>query len=127
MKYTVLYIFFFILFVFIHYIEGITLMGSLSMAQLWKIPLLAFLIFKCVSSIRRRVSFEKFGCLFSLETLLSPETIVNPTRAIVKFSKQLPLILFSLPLNFPHGSASGSGCAAVCGSAALRMRRTPCG
>ena len=69
-------------------------MGSLSMAQLWKIPLLAFLIFKCVSSIRRRVSFEKFGCLFSLETLLSPETIVNPTRAIVKFSKQLPLILF---------------------------------
>lgn len=94
MKYTVLYIFFFILFVFIHYIEGITLMGSLSMAQLWKIPLLAFLIFKCVSSIRRRASFEKFGCLFSLETLLSPETIVNPTRAIVKFSKQLPLILF---------------------------------
>lgn len=87
------YLFFFFLYFFLHYIEGLPTTGSLSIAQIWKIPLLLYFIFINIRISRKRKRFEYLGYLYSLEAFLCPAFIASPLPVITFASKQLPLVL----------------------------------
>lgn len=88
--YTLLFIIYFVL----HYIEGLPPIGGLSIAQLWKLPLIGYLL-ACVLSTKRKFNkFEKTGYLYSIEPYFCPAIVTNPF-SIVSFSmRQLPIPLF---------------------------------
>lgn len=88
------YIFFFILFVVLHYIEGFPDVDGFSVAQLWKIPLLLFLILYFILHIRKTEKFEKWTMLLILESFFCIEIIINPTSTFTNAIKLIPLVLF---------------------------------
>lgn len=90
LKYLILFICYF----FIHYIEGFPPIGSLSIAQLWKIPLLLYLLVYNILFVKNRPIFEKTGYWLSIEYFFSLETVIKPLNVIIRVSKQLPFILF---------------------------------
>lgn len=92
-RYQLVYIIFFLLFFVIHYLEGLPPIGGLSFAQLWKIPILIFLLFYNLLSLRKKNVFEKSGYMLSFEYLLGPEMLLNPVKEIISISKNLPFIL----------------------------------
>ncbi|MDE7129203.1 MAG: O-antigen ligase domain-containing protein, partial [Alistipes sp.] len=55
------YIFFFLVFFLVHYLEGLPPIGSLSVAQLWKLPLLGVLLIYNITRVYRYTSIEKSG------------------------------------------------------------------
>lgn len=93
MRFYILYIVCFVAFVGVHYMEGLPPVGGFSMAQLWKIPILMYLLFICMTS-RRKYAFEKSAYYYSIESFLCPAIITNPLSIIIFASKQLPLVLF---------------------------------
>lgn len=98
-----IYIICFIIYFGLHYIEGLPPIGGLSTAQLWKIPLIGFLLVYALSSKRKLNQFEKTGYLYSFEPFLCPAILTNPF-AIVTFSmRQMPIPLF---FNFWHRYSS---------------------
>ncbi len=88
------YIFFFILFFSFHYVEGLPPIGSLSVAQVTKIPiLLLFFVYLFFNRKRKLTSFEKCGYLYSFEPIFCPASIAQPLQVLIFSIKQLPLIL----------------------------------
>lgn len=65
MRFYILYIVCFVAFVGVHYMEGLPPVGGFSMAQLWKIPILMYLLFICMTS-RRKYAFEKSAYYYSM-------------------------------------------------------------
>ncbi len=93
MKYLLQYIFWFILFFGIHYAEGLTSMGTLSFAQLWKMPLIAFgilLLFKR----KNKYTFEYVGIITFIEAFFCPEMSKIPLSVLLYSSKNLLVVLF---------------------------------
>lgn len=94
----------FILYVSIHYLEGFSGMGEsavtqfsvggMSIAQVWKLPLLAVLMLFFVLTTGKSKGFEMWTIILAIETLFSVETFENPVFAIVSAVKLLPFVLF---------------------------------
>ena len=93
-RFKVKYIFFFLLFFFIPYLEGVDLGGMFSFAQLWKIPVLAFLLFYLIKKQIRQASFSKLTYWFSGVTFLNRDIFISPLGAFLFASKLLPFPLF---------------------------------
>lgn len=91
---TIKYILAFVLFFFLHYIEGLPPLAGLSIAQLWKLPILLVLIICLFVKAQPLKKFERFGYLFSIEPFLSLGILSNPMSVFLFSVKQLPLILF---------------------------------
>lgn len=94
MSYILIYFICFSIFFLLHYLEGITLGGGLSVAQIWKVPVLLFLIFYI---IRRHLKTEKFvrtNYLLTGEVFLNQEIFINPMGVFIYASKLLPFPLF---------------------------------
>lgn len=88
------YIIFFLIFFLLHYFEGLPPIGGLSVAQVWKLPILGMLLIYNITKVYRYTSIEKSGYLMSLECMMNQETLINPMFSVVKASKQLTLPLF---------------------------------
>lgn len=88
------YISWFILFVIIHYLEGGFYIGGLSFAQLWKLPILAYLLYYNIVKGYKHTIFEKSGYALVIEYMLSQEFIINPLKNIIDATKNIPLMLF---------------------------------
>lgn len=88
------YIFWFILFIIVHYLEGGLYFGGLSFAQLWKLPVLAYLLYYNIEKGYKSISFEKRGYALVFEHMLSQEFIINPLKNIIDATKNIPMILF---------------------------------
>lgn len=86
------YLLFFFLFFGLHYIEGLPPVGPFSVAQLWKIPLLAYFVVLCVKN-RKRERFETVGYWYSAEAFLCPAVFANFLSVVQFAMKQLPLVL----------------------------------
>ena len=84
----------FVLFFFLHYIEGLPPLAGLSIAQLWKLPILLVLIICLFVKAQPLKKFERIGYLFSIEPFLSLGILSNPMSVFLFSVKQLPLILF---------------------------------
>lgn len=94
MKFYQKYLFFFLLFFLVHYLEGMEDIGGFSFAQLWKTPLLLYLLLFNMMCLKSRTLFEKSNYLLSIEYLLSPETLIRPISVVITVIKQLPFVLF---------------------------------
>lgn len=94
MRFIVNYILLFLLFFGIHYLEGVDLSGQFSLAQLWKMPLLLFLLVYNILSIRKYYLFEKASYGLSVVYFFNPETLSNLLFNVVRASRQLPLALW---------------------------------
>lgn len=93
-KFIFKYILLFLLFIFLHYIEGLPPIFGLSVAQFWKLPLLFFLVCYNLYYVKKRILFEKSAILLFFEIILSRETWIYPLKNIIYATKQLPLVLF---------------------------------
>lgn len=94
MRGYVRYIAWFVLYCGLHYIEGYPPMGGLPVAQLWKLPLLAYLLLFTIRSRRRKFAFEKSIYGFAIVSTLNVESLSNPIYSLAHAMKQLPLVLF---------------------------------
>jgi len=94
MKFYQKYLSFFLLFFLLHYLEGMKDIGGFSFAQLWKMPLLLYLLLFNMMCLKSRTLFEKSTYLLCIEYLLSPETLIKPISAVITVIKQLPFVLF---------------------------------
>ena len=74
--------------------EGLPPIGGLSIAQLWKIPILLYLLYVVYRNDRKWFTFEKYSYIYSAENFLCPAIISNPVSIIIHASKQLPMVLF---------------------------------
>ncbi|MCQ2959429.1 MAG: O-antigen ligase family protein [Bacteroidales bacterium] len=83
----------FVLFVFVHYCEGLPSFGGVSFAQLWKLPILFYFIFCLYKYDRKWFRFEKVSYLYSFENFFCPYVIEKPFTILIHASKQLPLVL----------------------------------
>lgn len=88
------YLLFFLLFVFLQYMEGLPPIRGLSIAQLWKIPILFYLVYVVYKDDRKWFTFEKYSYIYSAENFFCPAIISNPVSIIIHASKQLPMVLF---------------------------------
>ncbi len=88
------YIFCFIIFFILHYIEGLPPIFDLPIAQLWKLPLLLYLLLLSLQSARKKYELEKSSYWLALQSTLNVETIINPMYSVVHGMKLLPLALF---------------------------------
>lgn len=88
------YIFFFLLFVGIHYMESLPPIAGLSVAQLWKIPVILCLLVHFMLSGRRKSSFEIWGMLVFGEAFLCPEMWTAPLGVLLYATKNLLCLLF---------------------------------
>lgn len=88
------YMAWFLLYCGLHYIEGYPPMGGLPVAQLWKLPLLAYLLLLTIRSRKRKFAFEKSIYGFSIISTLNVESLSNPLYSLAHAMKQLPLVLF---------------------------------
>lgn len=88
------YIVFFILFLIIQYCEGLPSVGGISFAQLWKLPILGYLLYCLYKYDRKWFAFEKFSYLYSVENFLCPAILKDIVPIIIHASKQIPLVLF---------------------------------
>lgn len=94
MRYYVYYILFFILYTAIHYLEGLSFSGPFSFAQLWKIPVLMYLLWFCNRQVDGKPMFERSTYWLALESFFCHETLINPISSFVYTSKLLPFVLF---------------------------------
>lgn len=94
MIYTLIYILCFSIFFLLHYLEGISLGGGLSVAQIWKVPILLFLIFYIISRHLKTERFVRANYLLTGEVFLNQEIFVNPISIFIYASKLLPFPLF---------------------------------
>lgn len=90
----IIYLFWFVLYVTLHYVEGLPPIGGLSIAQLWKMPLIGYLLLNAIHFHRRTFKFEKCGYTYSLMPFLSVEAATSPFNIVLFSIKQLPTILF---------------------------------
>lgn len=95
LKYTTL----FLLFLFLHFIEGLPSIEGISIGQLWKIPIIMLLVALLLLSHRKFQNFEKTCYFYSIEPLFCPAIFTNPFSIILFAFKQLPTMLF---FNFWH-------------------------
>lgn len=75
-----------------HYLEGLPPIGPFSFAQLWKIPILLYLITEVIT-YKKKEPFEKCAYWSAIETFFCPAILTNPFSIILYASKQLPLVL----------------------------------
>ncbi len=92
MKSVIQYILWFCVFVSIHYLEALPPIAGLSVAQLWKLPLIVF-TFILVIKRKKKFSFELVGLLTFFEAFLCPEMLVSPLTVMLYASKNLLLVL----------------------------------
>lgn len=88
------YIFFLVLYLVIHYLEGLSSAGTFSFAQLWKIPVLLYLLWISIQYLTGKTRFENATYWLAIESLFSPETLLNPIASFIYTSKLLPFVLF---------------------------------
>ncbi|ATS11322.1 O-antigen ligase domain-containing protein [Porphyromonas gingivalis] len=88
------YILCFTIYFVLHYIEGFPPVFGMPIAQLWKLPLLAYLLLLSIQSQRRKYSFEKSSYWMALQSSLNIESILNPMYSVAHAMKLLPLALF---------------------------------
>ena len=84
----------FVLFFSLHYVEGLPPIAGLSVAQLWKMPLIAYLLINAIHTHYHTFKFEKYGYSYSLTPFLSVEVLSSPFSVLLFSIKQLPTILF---------------------------------
>lgn len=88
------YVIFFLIFFLLHYLEGLPPIGGISVAQLWKLPILGLLLIYNITKVYRYTSIEKSGYLMSLESVMNRETMLNPMFSVVKVARLITLPLF---------------------------------
>lgn len=93
MKKTFVYLIVFGIYCALHYIEGFPPLLGLSVAQLWKIPLLVYLLWIFVAVQCRKLTFEKQAVGLSMVTLLNVDILYLPLFNIAQAMKQLSLVL----------------------------------
>lgn len=69
-------------------------MLGLPVAQLWKLPLLAYLLFLSIQNPKRKCAFEKYSYWMALQSGLNIETLSSPMYSLAHGMKSLPLALF---------------------------------
>lgn len=90
MKYVILLLIYFGL----HCAESYPPIGGLSIAQLWKLPLLAYLIFYALRVPGGKEPFVKHSWWIAIESLFNIELIKSTLYSVVQSTKNLPLALF---------------------------------
>lgn len=92
MKSKIIYLFQFILFFGIFYSENFSI-GSLTISHLWKIPLLAYMIYVVLSNASGLQKFKsKYLCMaykLAFVKLLNRDIVVAPVLGVVNFSRYL--------------------------------------
>lgn len=88
------YILCFAIYFALHYIEGFPPVFGMPIAQLWKLPLLAYLLLLSAQSQRRKYALEKSSYWMALQSSLNVESILNPMYSVAHAMKLLPLSLF---------------------------------
>lgn len=92
MRYKIIYIYQFLLFFGIFYAENFSI-GSVSISHLWKIPLLAYMIYVVLNNFRKRCCLKTKYLAFSYKLcfikLLNRDIIVAPFEGIVIISRYL--------------------------------------
>lgn len=76
-----------------HYLEGLPPVGGISFAQLWKMPVIFFLLCYAIFSLRKKQAFEKWGYTLGIEYAFGAETFINPMGMIVRIFRTLPVFL----------------------------------
>lgn len=89
LKYLLLYVLGFALV----YIDGFESNGGLSIGQIWKIPILCFLAYKCFTYTMANFTKARLG--YAITKLLNPDIVQTPTNALSGFLKfsTLPLVI----------------------------------
>lgn len=88
------YLFWFAIFFILHYIEGFPSIAGFSVAQLWKLPLIVYLLLNAIQSRSNTFRFEKYGYYYSSFPFLSLDILQTPLNVLLFSIKQLPVILF---------------------------------
>lgn len=94
MGHSVIYLVCFAVFFLLHYLEGMVVGGGLTVAQIWKMPVLIFLILYIISRYLRSEKFVKANYWLTGEVFLNQEIFINPMGVFVFASKLLPFPLF---------------------------------
>ena len=87
------YIFFFVIYVALHFVEGLPDIGDFSVAQLWKLPIMLLLIFYVIFTWKRVVSFELWTFALMFESLFCIDLYINPVSTISAVFKLIPCVL----------------------------------
>ena len=89
------YIFWFLVFFLLNYLgDGVPSIAGLSFHQLWKLPVLAYLLLLFSTNKRKKETFEIVTLILIFEFFINRELLVNPLGCIIRISKQqLPFIL----------------------------------
>ena len=89
------YILWFIVFFLLNYIgHELPPIAGLSFHQLWKLPVLAYLLLLFSTNKRKKETFEIVTLILIFEFFINRELLVNPLSCIIRTSKQqLPFIL----------------------------------
>lgn len=89
------YILWFLVFFLLNYLgDGMPPIAGLSFHQLWKLPVLAYLLMLFANSKRKKEPFEIVTLILIFEYFLNREMVVNPLGCIIRISKQqLPFVL----------------------------------
>lgn len=84
----------FAIFVALHYIEGLPSIAGMSVAQLWKLPIIFFLLSHYIFTPYKAKTFEKCSFLLAIESFINIETLNNISFVIASSTKTLTCILF---------------------------------
>lgn len=84
----------FAIYVALHYIEGLPPVGGISVAQLWKLPIILFLLLYYILTPYKSKTFEKYSFLLAIESFINIETFNNVSFVIASSAKTLTCILF---------------------------------
>lgn len=84
----------FSVFVALHYIEGLPQIAGMSPAQLWKLPIIFYLLSHYILTPYKAKNFEKWSFLLAIESFINIETFINISFVIASATKTLTCILF---------------------------------
>lgn len=84
----------FSVFVALHYIEGLPQIAGMSPAQLWKLPIIFYLLSHYILTPYKAKNFEKWSFLLAIESFINIETFINISFVIASATKTLTCVLF---------------------------------
>ena len=82
------YIKWFVVFFIIFYSENFEIQG-ITISQLWKIPLVLYMLYTVILAKKRKLQFIKLGYWLALLKLLNRDIIVAPLQGVILFTKYL--------------------------------------
>ena len=102
-QFGVKYWVYFLLFFFVFYFENGIKFGGLSLAAVWKMPILVYLFFFMVKNTRKKIPlFIKVNTLYSFKQFFNPYLLANLGIAIDSFSRYIVQSLFFVYFKYKY-------------------------